>query len=154
MPVSLRPVQPDDEEFLYELFCQSVGDELNALGAAQRDMILRMQFGAQLQTYSVEFPRAEHQIILLDDRVIGRVLVERTEAEHRGVDIALLPEYRSGGIGTMLIQALLDEAAGAGKPFRISVVRSNPALHLYERLGFKTTGESLTHFMLEWASGR
>lgn len=152
MPVSLRPIHPDDEDFLYELFCQTAGDGLNGLDPGPRNAILRMQFTAQLQTYSAEFPKADHQIIMLDGRGIGRVLVERTEAEHRGVDIALLPEYRSGGIGTMLIQELLDEAAGAGKPFRISVVRSNPALHLYARLGFKTTGDSLTHFMLEWAA--
>jgi ribosomal protein S18 acetylase RimI-like enzyme len=154
MPVTVRPVHPDDEDFLYELFCQTLGDDLTTLDAAQRAAILRIQFKAQLHTYSAQFPRADHQIIMLDDRVIGRVLVERTESEHRGVDIALLPEYRSGGIGTMLIQELLDEAAGAGKPFRISVVRTNPALHLYDRLGFKTTGESLTHFMLEWVSER
>ena len=151
MAVSLRPAQPDDEDFLYELFCVSVGDELSALDAAHRDVILRMQFNAQLQSYKAEFPAAEHQIIMLDGRVIGRVLVERTENEHRGVDIALMPGERSGGIGTMLIQELLDEAASAGKPFRISVVRTNPAMHLYNRLGFKTTGETLTHFMMEWA---
>ena len=150
MAVSLRPAQPDDEDFLYELFCRSVGDDLTALDAAHRDVILRMQFNAQHQSYKAEFPKAEHQIIMLDGRVIGRVLVERTENEHRGVDIALMPGERSGGIGTMLIQELLDEAASAGKPFRISVVRTNPAMHLYNRLGFKTTGESLTHFMMEW----
>ena len=152
MPVSLRPVHPDDEDFLYELFCQTAGDGLNGLDPEPRKAILRMQFNAQLQTYNAEFPKADHQIIMLDDRVIGRVLVERTEAEHRGVDIALLPEYRSGGIGTMLIQELLDEAAEAGKPFCISVVKTNPALHLYQRLGFKTTGESATHLFLEWVS--
>ena len=154
MPISLREVRPDDEDFLYKLFCESVGSELNALDVAHRDPILRMQYYAQLQTYNAEFPNAEHQIIMLDGKIIRRVLVERAEAEHRGVDIALLPEYRSGGIGTMLIQELLDEAAEAGKPFRISVVRTNPALHLYHRLGFKTTGESLTHFMMEFVSDK
>jgi GNAT superfamily N-acetyltransferase len=150
MLVSLRPVQADDDDFLYALFCNSVGDELSVLEGPQRDAILRMQFNAQLHTYEAEFPKADHQIIMLDGKVIGRVLVERTEAEHRGVDIALMPEYRSGGIGTMLIQELLDEAATVDKPFRISVVRTNPALHLYDRLGFRMTGENLTHVLLEW----
>ena len=154
MPVSLRPVQADDEDFLYGLFCNSVGDDLNVLDGPQRDAILRMQFQAQQQTYNAEFPKANHQMIMLDGQVIGRVLVERTEAEHRGVDIALMPEHRSGGIGTMLIQELLDEAASVNKPFRISVVRNNPALHLYDRLGFKITGESLTHVLLEWVAER
>jgi ribosomal protein S18 acetylase RimI-like enzyme len=146
MSVTLRSALPDDEDFLFELFRQTVGDELAMLG----DAILRMQFKAQLLTYSAQFPAAEHQIIMLDERAIGRVLVERSESENRGVDIALLREYRNGGIGRMLVQELLDEAARAGKPFRISVVKSNPALHLYERLGFKTTGDTGTQFLMEW----
>ena len=150
MPVLLRSVRADDEEFLFELFCQTMDEGLISLVAAQRDAILRLQFEAQIETYKAEFPRAEHQIIMLDDRKIGRVMVERTSAAHLGVDIALLRDYRNGGVGTMLIQKLLDEAASAGKPFRISVVKYNPAIHLYERLGFKTTGETATHLYLEW----
>jgi ribosomal protein S18 acetylase RimI-like enzyme len=148
MAVTLRSARPDDEDFLFELFRQTMGGELAVLG----DAILRMQFKAQLLAYSAEFPAAEHQIIMLGGRAIGRVLVERSETENRGVDIALLPEHRSAGIGRMLIQELLDEAARAGKPFRISVVKTNPALHLYERLGFKTTGDTETQFLMEWAA--
>ena len=148
MSVTLRSARPDDEDFLFELFRQTVGDELAMLG----DAILRMQFKAQLLTYSAQFPAAEHQIIMLDERAIGRVLVERSESENRGVDIALLREYRNGGIGRMVVQELLDEAARAGKPFRISVVKSNPAFHLYERLGFKTTGDTGTQFLMEWVA--
>ena len=152
MPVLLRSVRADDEEFLFELFCQTMDEGLISLVAAQRDAILRLQFGAQIETYKAEFPRAEHQILMLDDRKIGRVMVERTSTAHLGVDIALLRDYRNGGIGTMLIQKLLDEAASAGKPFRISVVKYNPAIHLYERLGFKITGETATHLSLEWTA--
>ena len=57
-------------------------------------------------------------------------MVERSSTEHRGIDIALLREYPSGGIGTMLIEELLVEAAKAGKPFRISVVRNNSRFSL------------------------
>jgi len=152
MPVSLRSVQPDDDEFLYELFSQTIDDGFMSFNLTQRDAILRLQFKAQLETYKAEFPLAEHQIIMLEDQAIGRVMVERTSTEHRGVDIALLRDYRSGGIGTMLIGELLDEAGRAGKPFRISVVRSNPALHLYDRLGFKTIGETPSHLLLEWTA--
>lgn len=150
MSITLRLARPDDEDFLLELFRQTVGGELAMLG----DVILKMQFNAQRMTYNAEFPRADHQIIMLGDRAIGRVLVERRESENRGVDIALLAEYRSGGIGRMLIRELLDEAASAGKPFKISVVKNNPAIHLYERLGFKTTGDTGTQFLMEWQDGQ
>src|SRR5215510_992498 len=152
MSISLRPVQRDDEEFLFELFCQTMDEGLMTFNTAQREAILRLQFNAQHETYKAEFPNADHQIILLDVQAIGRVMVERTCTEHRIVDIALLRDYRSGGIGTVLIRELLDEAALAGKPFRSSVVRSNPALHLYQRLGFKLTGETPSHFLLEVSS--
>ena len=62
MSVTLRSARPDDEDFLFELFRQTMGDELAMLG----DAILRMQFKAQLLTYSAQFPAAEHQIIMLD----------------------------------------------------------------------------------------
>ena len=149
MSITLRPALADDEEFLFELFRQTVTAELAMLG----DAILRMQFMAQQLAYSAEFPASNNEIIMLGDRPIGRVLVERNQHENRGVDIALLAEYRSGGVGRMLIQELLDEAARAGKPFRISVVKTNPAIHLYERLGFKTTGDSGTQLLMEWVAG-
>jgi GNAT superfamily N-acetyltransferase len=152
MSVTLRSAHPDDEEFLYELFCETMGNEFASLHPTQRDAILRMQFKAQLLTYSTEFPAAEHQIIMLGDRAIGRVLVERNATENRGIDIALLAEYRNGGIGRLLVQELLDEAARANKPFRISVVKTNPALHLYQRLGFKTTGDTGIQFLMEWVA--
>jgi predicted GNAT family acetyltransferase len=40
------------------------------------------------------------------------------------------------GLGTTLLRNLQSEAAAAGKPLRIHVERFNPALRLYERLGF------------------
>jgi hypothetical protein len=54
----------------------------------------------------------------------------------RIVDIALLPQYCNRGIGTTLLRDLQSEAAAAGKPLRIHVERFNPALRLYQRLGF------------------
>ena len=118
--------------------------------AAQQEDFINMQFEAQHQFYPQQYPRATHEIILLDGRPIGRMMVERVEDEIRGVDIALLPEYRSAGYGGLLIHALLNEAAQTGKPFRIQVVKWNRAVRLYERLGFIKTGESATHWQMEW----
>lgn len=153
-PLTLRCALPDDESFLFELYGNTRKEEMAAWGwdLEQEQMFLKLQFTAQRQNYDIAFPNAQHQIIMLDGQAIGRVLVERSEFEHRGVDIALLQEHRNAGIGGMLIQELLDEAARAGKPFRISVVKTNPALHLYERLGFKTTADTGTHFEMEWVS--
>ena len=64
------------------------------------------------------------------------------------VSIAVEQEWRGHGVGTALLNALLQAAAAAGfQALSLSVSPDNPALHLYERLGFvkiKLVGGSWT----------
>jgi GNAT superfamily N-acetyltransferase len=155
MSVTLRPARPDDEPFLYDLYCSTRNEDLAAggLDLPQQEMLLRMQFLGQQQTYKAQYPRADHDIIILDGQPVGRVMVERSDEAIRGVDIALLPAYRSAGLGRAIIQDLLDEAHRAGKPFRIQVVRTNRARRLYDRMGFREIGDTGTHYVMEWIAG-
>ena len=57
---------------------------------------------------------------------------------------------RNRGIGTRLLRELQEEARSAGKPLRIHVERFNPALRLYERLGFRQTEDKGIYLFLEW----
>ena len=151
MDMMFRPVTPDDETFLFELYQHAHSEELplDQLDANQREMIFRMQFFAQQQTYSAQYPKAEDKIILLDGQRAGRVLVERTESEIRGIDLALLPEHRNKGVGAIIVRDLMAEAGATGRPFRISVVKANRAHYLYQRLGLRITGESGIHYLME-----
>jgi ribosomal-protein-alanine N-acetyltransferase len=57
-------------------------------------------------------------------------------------NLAVLPELRSRGLGTQLLEAVIAEAAhlGAGV-LTLEVRESNtPALRLYQRAGFQTAG--------------
>jgi GNAT superfamily N-acetyltransferase len=118
--ITLRPIRPGNEGFLYDVYASTRLDELAALGwsDAQREAFLRMQFRAQHQSYLAQFPMADFAIILRHERPIGRLYIERKTDEMRGIDIALLPEYRQAGIGTAILRDLLSEAARDGKPFR------------------------------------
>jgi ribosomal protein S18 acetylase RimI-like enzyme len=153
--ISLRPVTLEDEPFLFEVYADTRRDEMAQWGwdRAQQDMFLKMQFKAQHQSYELEDEETETKIILLEGKPVGRLIVNRTESEIRLTDIALLSEYRSGGIGTILIKDLFDEASRMGLPVRLHVLKNNRAIRLYERLGFKTTGESGMHFQMEWIPG-
>jgi ribosomal protein S18 acetylase RimI-like enzyme len=53
------------------------------------------------------------------------------------VDAAL----RDQGIGTQVMGRLIDEAIRAGRAMTLGVVKTNPALRLYRRLGFAVTHE-------------
>lgn len=52
--------------------------------------------------------------------------------------LAVLPEYRGQGIGTKLLRHYLDEVKKIGvRKVSLSVDPTNPAYHLYQRLGFQ-----------------
>ena len=141
--VTLRPAQPEDQDFLLELYAGSRLDELKMVewDENQKHAFILMQFNAQRGQYAARYPCADSDIVLRNARPVGRMLVDRSEHEITLVDVSLLPEHRNAGIGTRLIQSLLDEAGRAGKQVRLQVVKTNPALRLYERLGFYRTAE-------------
>jgi len=130
----LRDATPDDEGFLFEVYASTRIDELEGFGwdDNQKQAFIRMQFLARERSH----PEADNQIILLNGRPVGRMLVERGEAAILLRDIALLTAYRNAGVGSRLIQDLMKEAASAGKPIQLHVMASSPAVRLYERLGF------------------
>jgi ribosomal protein S18 acetylase RimI-like enzyme len=57
--------------------------------------------------------------------------------------ISVLPEYRCQGIGTKLLKKLFERLAEKGyKQTSLSVQKDNPALHLYQRMGYTTISEN------------
>ncbi len=136
--IAFRPVVPADEAFLSQLYRSTRIEEVSAWGLppAQCDLFLQQQFQAQTAHYNAHYTNADRRIILLGDRAIGRIYVSRSDVEIRLIDIALLPDDRGLGIGTMLVQQLIAEARAAHKPIILYVERFNRALRLYQRLGF------------------
>jgi len=148
----LRSVRAEDELFMRRLYASTRADEMALTGwpVEQQDTFLQMQFNAQRQYYCEQFPAADYQIIQCAGTDIGRLIVWRAANEMLLMDIALLPEYRNHGIGTALIEGLMAEAAQTGRPLRLHVEFLNPALRLYERLGFAKIGEMGIYSELEW----
>src|ERR1043165_2453278 len=139
MNIVLREATPGDEAFLLELYTSTRAEELAGLAwdENQKQMFLKMQFVVRERS----FGRGDHRIVLLNERPVGRLWVDRTEAAILLRDIAFLPEYRNAGIGTRLLDALKHEAAAIGKPITLHVLTSSPAVRWYERLGFVRSGE-------------
>lgn len=151
---SLRPAQPEDAAFLYELYCSARAEEMAAWewDEAQRKSFLDLQFRGQ-QAHYAQYPNLNHQIILDGNRPIGRVLVSNLESEIRLADISLLTEARGKGIGGKLIADLQHEATRTCKPLRLHVEKSNRARRLYQRLGFVIIDDLGLHYFMEWQSG-
>ncbi|TML57675.1 MAG: GNAT family N-acetyltransferase [Actinobacteria bacterium] len=149
--VELRPVEPGDEEFLLRVYGSTRAEELAVVpwDDTQKDAFLRSQFDAQDAWWRENYSDARFEVIVVDGEPAGRLYVHRGNSEMRIVDIALLPEHRGGGIGTRLLEELLAEGDADGKSVTIHVERFNPALRLYERLGFKVAEDKGVYLFLE-----
>jgi ribosomal protein S18 acetylase RimI-like enzyme len=140
--ITLRAATSDDEAFLRQLYASTRIDEFKWLNVPQQiDSLMTMQYDIRQAQYEAAYPDAESGIILQDDRPIGRMLIQEHDHEFVLVDIAILPEYRGAGIGSRLLQQLLDRAASADKAVRLQVFKTNPAQRLYAKLGFAEVGE-------------
>ncbi|MDX2032618.1 MAG: GNAT family N-acetyltransferase [Blastocatellia bacterium] len=154
MPVTSRPVCSEDASFLQAVYLSARAEEFAGLGWSpmQQEAFLAMQYRAQQAAYRQQYPAAERRILLLDGQPVGQYLVDRTPEAIHLVDVALLPHARNAGIGGDLLRRLRGEAARMELPLRLAVARENRARRLYERQGFVITGETGTHFMMEWRS--
>jgi len=153
--ISLRPFRADDQEFLYELYASTRLHEIAGFGwpAAQQEMFLRMQFNAQYRSYEAAYGQAEHQIVEQDGKPVGRIMVLWEKDFALLVDIALLAEHRGRGVGSELLGGLIQKCTHAGVPLLLQVLKNNPALRLYQRLGFATTGEDQMYIQMERQPG-
>lgn len=149
--IRLRPIVEDDREVLYRCYASTRTEELSVVpwSNEEKDRFLRMQFHAQCEHYAKHYRTAQFQIILVDELPAGRLIVDRWEKEMRIVDITLLPPFRRQGVGSSLLQSLIDESVAAGKPITIHVEKNNPAMRLYERLGFRPIGEVGVYDLME-----
>jgi len=149
--LSLRPVEPGDRDFLILLFASARETEIANLDwdGAQRKTFLEMQFNAQQTHYQNHFLHREHHLILHDNQPIGMVDVAYEPGEIRVLDIILRLENRNGGIGTSLMNYLLEESDRSARPVRLYVEKFNPVLSLYNRLGFQVIDDTGVHYHME-----
>jgi len=151
MTITFRSIRLDDEAFLSQVYASTRLDELAVTdwNDAQKAAFLQMQFVAQHKFYQENYTDTDFLVILQNDTPIGRFYVARWQEEIRIVDIALLSPYRGSGVGTTILRGLLTEADAEGKPVRIHVERDNPALRLYQRLGFVMIEDKGVYLFME-----
>ena len=152
--ITLRPPTEADLPFLQELYASTRDDLAQLDSETTRQLIVRMQFEAQQSWYRAQYPQADVNLILADEVPVGRLYVARGAEEIRLIDICLLPAYRRHGIGAALLRELQDEGAATALPVRLLVAMDNPAIHLYQRLGFMPVDLRGMHRAMEWQAAQ
>jgi RimJ/RimL family protein N-acetyltransferase len=152
--ITLRPITPDDMELLLRIYRSTREEELAMVldwTEETKAAFVRQQFEAQYAWYRDHYEGAQFDVILFDGAPAGRLYVHRRPDEIRLVDITLLPDFRKEGLGTSILRDLLAEGQAAGKPVTIHVEIYNPAMQLYQRLGFVPVEERGPYRLMKWS---
>jgi ribosomal protein S18 acetylase RimI-like enzyme len=147
----LRPASDEDGELLYRIYASTRIEELAIVpwDGPTKEAFLHMQFTAQDAYYRQAHPDASYDVVVAGGEPVGRLYVDHSGEAVEVIDIALLPDYRGRGIGTVLLTRVIHEAQATGKPVRIHVERSNRARRLYERLGFRQVADQGVYLRFE-----
>lgn len=150
--LTLRPETDQDEEFLYRLYASTRAQEMAVVEWSEQEKadFLQMQFKAQRMHYREHYRETRFDVIELDGEAVGRLYVARWPKEMIIIDIALLPQHRGRGLGGSLMRELLAEAEAEGKTVSLHVEPYNPAMRLYQRLGFQPLEVRGAYQHMEW----
>lgn len=149
LKLDFRAREKADTTFLKKLFIANTKPLFAYFPPEQQDMFISMQLVAQQQDYQTRWPKAKCTIILFNSEPAGQFLVDKSGQYFFLIDIAILPEYQNSGIATHVLQTLIKDASSQKMSIRLSVLKQNPALQLYKRIGFNVIGENDIHFKME-----
>ena len=132
MNVLRRAAAKSDIDYLLALRKGAMDEHLRNSGAStgEEEHFARLMYG---------FEHA--QVLEVNGARIGLLKVVRQPPAWELIQIQLENQYRGSGLGTELLEQLIEEAAKGGCDMKLSVLKANPAKGLYERLGFEVIGQ-------------
>lgn len=140
--VNIRPIKPEEitllSDFLYEAIYQPAGRPLLPRTTIQHP---------SLWCYIESFGSRKGDACLVaesDALVVGAIWVRYmhgcgyVDDDTPEISLSLYPAYRNNGIGSQLLNSMLDLLKNNGvKKVSLSVSRTNRAVSLYKRFGFE-----------------
>jgi len=145
----IRPLTEEDEAFLWEMLYHAL-----YVPAGQAPFPREMVNEPEISKYVLRWGKEGDQGFVAVDRStsdpVGAAWFRVFTAENKGygyvddetpeLSMAVLPGYRGQGIGSDLLRHLIAAAQRQYPALSLSVSSENPAVRLYQRLGFEIIG--------------
>lgn len=149
--INIRKFNKEDMNFLWDMLYEAIYEEDPIKKGAKEELLAI----PALSKYVKNFGDSDYDVAFIaeDDRGknLGVAWYRLFDIAHKGygfisedipeLSIAIKPEARGMGIGTKLMEAIINEAKTEGfKAMSLSVDPNNAAVRLYERFGFIEVG--------------
>src|SRR5215467_10929048 len=136
---ALRPACPEDFDYCARLYFEGMENTIREL---------KLDMTTHVAGFRQRWDVIQVRIVTLDGSDIGWLQsFVKDDALFLG-QLFVEKALRGQGIGTELVKGLIEEAASTGRAVTLGVVKTNPALRLYERLGFRTTHDDERKFYM------
>jgi ribosomal protein S18 acetylase RimI-like enzyme len=151
--IVLSPHDADHEDIWRTVFYDAVQSHFETLRLPKAELndLLEFQFQAQSLDYAKNYPLASNYVILSNSEPAGRLIISTEHNDLHLIDIAILTDFRNRGIGTKILEWLFEQSRQTKLPIRFYVEKINPAMRLYERLGFRVVADVTSHFQMQWS---
>jgi GNAT superfamily N-acetyltransferase len=139
MRITLRQAAAEDFEYCKRLYFAGMKNIIEELG---------LDMAAQTASFPEQWALEQVRIISSEGSDVGWL---QTDVRDEKIFVAQLfvdGPFQGRGIGTQVVKQLIDEAAGLNQAVSLAVVKINPALRLYKRLGFRITHQDDRKFYM------
>ncbi|NQT26000.1 GNAT family N-acetyltransferase [candidate division KSB1 bacterium] len=157
MKVDITPLTSKDTAFLEEISYHAI-----YLPPGQkpypREIIKERSLWKYIDSWGKETDRGLIAVLQSNSEKVGAIWMRIFSKENPGygfvaedipeLSIAVLPEYRGQGIGTMLLEEMLKIAERRYRAVSLSVSIENMANRLYKRLGFKVVQQTSDSYVI------
>lgn len=150
--IAYREMAEGDLPFVAALYATTRARELEATGWPEqmKAAFCDQQHRVQHAQYRATYEDAEWLIVERGGAPVGRLYLGRDADALLLIDISLLPEERGAGLGGAIVRDVVAMGRAAGRPVTLHVERFNPALRLYERLGFRVEEDKTLYLAMAW----
>lgn len=138
---SLRTITEQDYDFIYQVKKDAYQKYVEINFGEWKDELQREFFKAFMEKF-----KEGARIIIFQGIDIGFFNECETDYIYEIGNICIIPEYQNQGIGTAILQDVIEKHAD--KEIRLQYFKQNPVGKLYERLGFRQCGETEYHYQM------
>jgi len=140
MQIALRPAGTQDFEYCKRLYFAGMKRTIEELNLAM---------AAQSVSFREQWALEQVRIISVDNSDVGWLQSATQDDWLFVAQLFVDRPFQRQGIGTEVMSRLIGEAARLNQAVRLAVVKINPVLRLYERLGFRITHEDDRKFYMK-----
>jgi ribosomal protein S18 acetylase RimI-like enzyme len=137
--ITLRPARTQDFDYCASLYFTGMKKIIQELN---------LDMAAQVTSFRQQWEFKQVRIIDFDGADVGWLQSTALDGALFLAQLFVDSPFQRRGIGTQVMKCLIGEATHARQAVTLGVVKINPALRLYERLGFRITHEDDRKFYM------